>query len=36
MAERETIKDMEEAGWGSKCEGWCEQGRYTLPIKVLA
>ena len=25
---------MKEAGCGRKCEGWFENGRCTLPIKV--
>ena len=32
--ERETKEYMEEAGWGRKCEGWCEKGRWTLPVNV--
>ena len=28
------VKDMEEAGWGRKCEDWFEKGRCTLPFSV--
>ena len=30
----EAEEDMEEAGWGKKCESWFEKGRCTLPIKI--
>ena len=32
--EMEAKEDMEEAGWGRRCEGWCEKGRCTLLINV--
>ena len=32
--EREVEEDMEQAGWGRKCEDCFEKGRYTLSIKV--
>ena len=32
--ERGTKRDIEDTGVGRKCDGWSEQGRCTLPIKV--
>ena len=34
MEEWNAEDDMEEVGWGRTCEGWLENGRCTLPIKV--
>ena len=34
VKEMETEVDMKKSGCGRKCEGWFENGRCTLPIKV--
>ena len=34
MEEMEADVDMDEVGWGGRCEGWFEKEGCTLPINV--